>query len=440
MRVAKFQALILCITSAIFFVETTYGGTTVSVSPENLTLCPGESKENQGHVLVTVQNDESAPLCNACLSTIVNGPIKISIPKSKTRNESRNKSCAELGGAWAEKINANSTFAVLANIGLAEYTSTDSTLYFRVDYECQKDNSKTQVTSISKPLTVKAPTIPEPEKFKIEVIHDNNTLHEEDSKRFAIKISNYTNDLLVLEKLTESDPNNNLANENNYWQFFTNLLFLDKDRNNNERSIKIERQVSDIPMKLPPNSSSVIEYEIKTAKKIYPGKYNVLIAVEAKTRCGASILQRVIPYNFTLSIFGQSDILPSAFGAPSLLLLPGFLVLTVWMLLWRFQTIRASLLTKSEEGKKEFILSASDPEFWLISVTISLFVFLLTHLEGFGYNRPYSLTDISILWSSSILGGGFFYFALLYLSRRRDLKPTDDIVKALDRLQRRRLN
>ncbi len=80
-----------------------------------------------------------------------------------------------------------------------------------------------------------------------------------------------------------------------------------------------------------------------------------------------------------------SDVL-TAFGVPSLLLLPGFVFLATWPLLWSFGwTI---------SGRKKLPMAAKSPEFWLLAFFISCPSLLASGLLGATYPNSFRMMDI----------------------------------------------
>lgn len=208
-------------------------------------------------------------------------------------------------------------------------------------------------------------------------------------------------------------------------------------------------------LSIPPQSTLAFVYTIKANPSITPGKYAGLIDVDATTKCGVQ-LHQVASYEATLGVFGQSEVL-TAIGVPSLLLLPGFLVLTLCMLIWRRKSAHISFLKKDDTD--EFVVKASEPEFWVVAITISLIIFAYArNFAGFGYLKPYNLTDIAMLWFKSLLGGLVLYVILFYVDRllswieekkaadiqkqvdERRLKERDDVLSALKKMLHRKFD
>jgi hypothetical protein len=140
------------------------------------------------------------------------------------------------------------------------------------------------------------------------------------------------------------------------------------------------------------------------AKGVTPG--NRKIALESNLRWndrGCSYSATIVtPQDLTVGIFGQSDIL-TALGIPSLLLLPGFLIMGMVAVMWK-AGVRFGSATV------EFPYQLKSPEFWLFAVSLS---FLAVLTGRYVFDRPYlniyGLADLMWLWFLSVLLGGLVF-------------------------------
>jgi hypothetical protein len=94
------------------------------------------------------------------------------------------------------------------------------------------------------------------------------------------------------------------------------------------------------------------------------------------------------------SVRGEASVL-TALGVPSLLLLPGFLMIATIGLLWRlgFRVGRASAT--------QFPLQTTDPTYWVVVIALSLLL-TASPLIGRDLSLGYGLHDIKELWLRSL--------------------------------------
>ncbi|HMA13164.1 MAG TPA: hypothetical protein VKP12_00165 [Kiloniellaceae bacterium] len=158
----------------------------------------------------------------------------------------------------------------------------------------------------------------------------------------------------------------------------------------------------------------VLPFLVCPGEQIVPGKYIVLaaarVAVDGSERAvlGAS-------HEVEIGVLGESEFL-NLLGVPSLLLLPGFLLLITWRMLH-------SMLTAS--GEAGFRLKPREADFWAVAIALSLcFAFAypwLTEMllpEGRrDYLVAYGLQDLVYVYAAAIalgllcfLGGRFIAF------------------------------
>ncbi|MDZ4152884.1 hypothetical protein, partial [Methylicorpusculum sp.] len=279
---------------------------------------------------------------------------------------------------------------------------------------------------------VRGPVMPSTDALKVETKVGFTSLHENEEGRVVLTIANGNNDTLTLSKPQMSKVSHAKVTGSN-----------DSDTVSNA-SADNGKSILEIPLVISPQSTVAIDFKIKANPTILPGKYIGLIDVDAKTSCGVS-LHRVAAYEVTLGVFGQSELL-TTIGVPSLLFLPGFLVLSIWLLIWRMG-LRVSFL-KKEGSSNDFFVAGTDPEFWLLGITFSLLMFISArNLWGLGYQRPYQLSDIATLWGASLGVGLLTYLLIFWVTRWREkylegrrvaklLTSNDSVITALERIIR----
>jgi hypothetical protein len=149
-------------------------------------------------------------------------------------------------------------------------------------------------------------------------------------------------------------------------------------------------------------------FTAKAKRRVNPGKQLLVFNVQVRTDgpWRTFLLTREV----TVGVLGESEML-KLLGVPSLLFLPGFLVLTSFFLLWRFRVFRGP------DADANPPLSEKDPGFWVISITLSAFL-----VAGFVARRPdflqfYGLPDLLEIWIISIALGVIGYLLFKFGER-----------------------
>lgn len=158
-------------------------------------------------------------------------------------------------------------------------------------------------------------------------------------------------------------------------------------------------------------------------------------------------------HEFNVEVIGLSGVL-SVLGASSILFLPGFLAVSVFLVLNR-------LWRKFAQDEK-FQLDWKSPEFWLAALTVSL---VAPHIyrwvsqwwlgEQRDYRKAYGLADVALIWFASIIIAAvcWSFYRLIretivrYIENRRrglanygdslEPEPNDTPDELLDKLARR---
>jgi len=153
---------------------------------------------------------------------------------------------------------------------------------------------------------------------------------------------------------------------------------------------------------LAPQQSRAFPFAVYTDDSVQPGKSMLLFEAEVKQKKyghdwkGTLITQ----HKFTVGVAGESEML-TAVGVPSLLLLPGFLFLVMFMFLWNNVRPKAPAIN----------LDLKRPEFWAISILLSILAAktypYITDLFGQSrdYLESYGLKDLIIIWTGSVAFG-----------------------------------
>lgn len=159
---------------------------------------------------------------------------------------------------------------------------------------------------------------------------------------------------------------------------------------------------------LPPRSSLLLPYSLAACRVVEPGDHLVAWEVAVAERRSGAIPRRVFAsHGFKAQVLGESALL-QAVKVPSLLLLPGVLVLlTIGFLRHRVH--------RRDPSAKRFGLD--EPDFWILAVGISVVVGLLYPVvtrrlgDPRDYLVSYGIRDIFNLWLASMAIGGVGYVA-----------------------------
>ena len=180
------------------------------------------------------------------------------------------------------------------------------------------------------------------------------------------------------------------------------------------------------PKALGPRDTLVIPYELTAGgeEPIKPGKHLMLFEVALRWTTGGREISgiQVAPYEMDVGVLGESEIL-TALGVPTFLVLPGFLMVVAFGLLWNHAP------SPSGQPRKEFsLLSGKGAEFWLVAVSLSMLAAAayprITDWLGErrSYLEGYDLADVIRVWTGSILIGVLTFLAKDAFDARREAR------------------
>ena len=144
-----------------------------------------------------------------------------------------------------------------------------------------------------------------------------------------------------------------------------------------------------------PRTVAVFPLDISAAKTVHSGKHLLLFEVnlawndEGHSQTGSALCK----YECDVGVLGDSEFLVPV-GVPSFLLLPGFLIVIVFSMLW-------GLFHKD----KPFPWSAKTAEFWSLAIIISLLAITAYRLRGSNLLDGYGLKDVYLVWFGSATVG-----------------------------------
>jgi hypothetical protein len=157
---------------------------------------------------------------------------------------------------------------------------------------------------------------------------------------------------------------------------------------------------------LRPGENQIFELSIKTMENASAGQYPLVIILKLYWQDGAQRILGTLTTSQTveLGVFGESVIL-NAFAIPSFLVLPGFLIMGIWLGCRRLLTA----------GTTEMPVR----DFWIVAISLSIvaakvYPYLTGILTGIltdhkrDYLQGYGLIDLVYVWTGSILFGLLF--------------------------------
>ncbi len=160
--------------------------------------------------------------------------------------------------------------------------------------------------------------------------------------------------------------------------------------------IQITPQAFSSSVTLSPQTSRAFTATVLAGSSVQVGKHAILFEVFVEwNRSGRSWSGSVIrSHTVELGVLGESDIVKLV-GAPSFLLLPGFLVVATYL-----------LLHNRILPRKPIQLDVKTPDFWILAVSLSILAIALYGLfTGRNVLARYGLSDILNMWTGAIVVG-----------------------------------
>jgi hypothetical protein len=196
----------------------------------------------------------------------------------------------------------------------------------------------------------------------------------------------------------------------------------------------------DYAVTLPPYQTGHVEIGVEAKERVRPGKHLLVFDVTlAWNESGqAQVRHNIIARPVDVGVLGESQIL-TLIGVPSLLLLPGFLVLLTMKIVWSLKWF------KVKGQPATFPWEVKSAEFAFAAITIS---FVLTGAYSLLWQNlldGYGLRDILIVWFISVFIVGILVYAIIaniYKWHWRRVTPSvndEDPIPFLQKLGRRRL-
>jgi hypothetical protein len=164
-------------------------------------------------------------------------------------------------------------------------------------------------------------------------------------------------------------------------------------------------------IKILPGQAADIFYMIEANSEVVPGKYNLVAAVDVSTDDNLTATVRTAAQEINVVVLGESDIL-KFLGIPSLLFLPGMLMLTAWRFLWS--------LDKDPDAIAKYRIQWNTSDFWIIAIALSLvtavfYPWLTAHLPPYSsrnFVAAYGLLDFGLILCFSLIASALGFGAL----------------------------
>jgi len=168
---------------------------------------------------------------------------------------------------------------------------------------------------------------------------------------------------------------------------------------------------------LMPYQTAIEEFLVHANDRLKAGKYLLVFQIAIQSSEGGVPLRgnMVISQDVDVGVLGESAILTVA-GVPAFFLLPGTLLLLTIGLCWSLEE-----RWWPAPDQDRFPFRSTEPNFWLVSVIISLFIAIVPWLfRRRWYFSRYGLQDVGLLWFASILAGiGCYVIWWIYRNHRR---------------------
>ncbi len=195
------------------------------------------------------------------------------------------------------------------------------------------------------------------------------------------------------------------------------------------------------PRRVAPGDSLVLHLRLTAPHGVQPGNGLVVVSGRAQDVVDGAMSTLVTSQNLTFSVLGQSDIL-GVLGVPSLILVPGLVVLVVLFFLFGY------VWPGRKTGTPETLPDLSKTGLWVLALLPSLaFPFLyptMTRLltgRARDYRQIYGLSDILIVWALAVLFAIFVWIVVVLarggLQRYVLIQPDDGPPLVLAKLRRR---
>jgi hypothetical protein len=368
----KARVLLPSVAALIVFLAQAHGGEprpeiTLSVVPAIVKLSPLETREAR----VVIENPTSAPLRELRLSTFGDADVQVDVAPPPSDGLAPHGQLV-----WT--------------LGLTKRVrgSAAGQVHVQLDYRWQAETTGETVPGVA--LAVINIEDRQPDLLdKVAAVRIETTLdllHEKRQGSIYLVVRNLSVDPITVKRMKMAKPP---------------FIVVEAPPVDAQGVISLPQEIT-----LGPQESRALPIIVTASHTVQPGRHLLLFEVDlGLVQYGYTWTETVIATQaFTVGVLGESEIL-TAIGVPSFLLLPGFLIVVAFRMLWT----RVS-------PQQPMDIDPKSAEFWLIAILLSLgatFVYpLLTRWLGSprNYIEGYGLRDIVNVWFGSV-GVGFVFWA-----------------------------
>jgi hypothetical protein len=232
--------------------------------------------------------------------------------------------------------------------------------------------------AVTAAIELSPPTPVEVEKVaSVEVKASLATLHSEQSQPVYLLVKNKAAQVLTVKKVDTSNTPSFIS--------FHEL----------PKNVEVE-----------PGETSILKLEAKAGAKVRPGEHELVFRLPSEM--GGAQFDLVASEATKVGVEGEAELL-TVFGIPSLLVLPGFLVLVGASIVWRLRWLR------QEWDTEAFPFALKEPEFWALAVIASILIVVLAHaFKLIDLLGEYGIKELIELWFASLLLGAAICLAVVF--------------------------
>ena len=351
------------------------GGVTIQFTPDSLEILPGG--EATTNLLIT----------NSSSSEIKNIRLDYDEPE---------QAALEVMPKSLDSLPAGNSAAIQVKIKNTSDFSSPKKVYFQISYQFQSAPDAAESTAIQfVPLTLNPAAITAA-VLKVSAATSGEEISETQPGDIYLSIEN------------DSSQNAEIN------QIKTDCSKCGVENPENEVSIQTDQE---FPIKLAPYDSILVHYRVilKGQSAVKPGKLLTAFNIEAYLPESKREISAALSQTVTLGVMGESEIV-KLLGIPSLLFLPGFLMLATMILMAKVLPIKRNG-TQILPEVFTLVSDAKNIYFWLISISLSILCVyfypkITSGLAVIGWVSGsrnllvgYGLTDLFVLWVGSVLVG-----------------------------------
>lgn len=331
---------------------------TMSVTPDTLTLLPGQTAA----VTVTASNPTETTAESLTLSWFTNTPLQVEL----------------LDGAEIDSLPPGADAAWTAQLRTPSNSPEAGIVHWRLDYAWPQDDGAAVSRVLFGQLMVSPPELAAVEEVaSVTVASTLATLTEQQPGTVSLILENMQDAPLQITTLRAMEPD----------------------------SVTLTVPDDVAGTVLAPRRQTVIPIDVAAEESVQPGNKLLLFEIDLTWQENGLPQQStlVATHEIDVGVFGESQIL-TLLGVPAFFLLPGFLYLTAFKIAWGFK--------KTEEESNKWPWPGASADFWAVAITLSLlaaaaYPFLTQWRLGVrrDYLQAYGLQDVFNIWFGSVLAG-----------------------------------